>query len=430
MSPQYERYRPRGELSPITLYFTRALRVLIILILLFCCSRRIPDSAEKYLAASIAPSETGVNFIAGSFTSPSGREFWPEPVIHAAWPNGVLYLDSRLRPLHVRGFEQDERFSADAHGYALYTRTGSLVRAVLPDGRVAFEHTTSAWPRLLGSENWILLYTGDQSGIAFLDRKRGSMAGSYQQFASIVTAAVLADGDQSAILGMMDGSIEKFDLAASQSVWRIQAPAGRLPVIKGLAPAPAGKGFFAVSGSQPEMLCLIDQQGKIRWQRESPGDLRTKVMVFAGENYAVTHTANEIIILELDSGNELVRLRPGWERARPRPVGLIEEGGRRGDMDAANEGLRHGGLVPSEPRMANSEGRITWVSFAEAPSSGALYLSCSQNSTTTLYRLDADGRVRGCRVIDSPWAELTLSRDGSALAVAAQDALEIYRAIE
>jgi len=329
----------------------------------------------------------GEEHIERAYSHSFEKPLWPADGLYAVWPDRVLYLDNELRLLHARIFEADEPFSADAHGYVQYNRTGTLISSFTPTGETAFEHRASAWPKLSGSPNWILLYTGDQAGIAFLDRERGRMVGDYQQFASIITAGVLVDNDQNAVLGMMDGSIEKFNISENRSLWRVQSPSGKLPVIKGLAAAPAQKGVFVISGSQPEVLSLIDPQGKVRWSRESPGDLRTHIMAFASERFAVTHTEDTVIILDIDSKREIAR------------------------------------LIPS---IAN-EGRITWVSFAESPQAGTLYVSVTKGASTTLYHLTESGRVRGCRVIDSPWAELTIPQNAGALAVATRDGIFIYR---
>jgi hypothetical protein len=380
----HERYKTtKGELSLITIYSARAMRALVILLLLFLCSRTIPGTSIQSLAACIT---MGDEHIERAYSYSFERPFWPDTGLHAVWPDRVLYLDGELRLLHSRIFDEpDELFSADAHGFVQFTRTGTLMSSFTATGERAFEHRASAWPRLSGSANWILLYTGDQAGMAFLDRSRGRMVGGYQQLASIITAGALVDDDQNIVLGMMDGSVEKFSISENRSLWRTKAPAGRLPVIKGLASAQ--KGVFIVSGSQPEMYSFIDQEGKVRWSRKSTGDLRTQVMTFAGERFIVTHTANTLIILELDSKREIARLSP----------------------------------------IASNEDRITWVSFAESPRTGMASISVSKGASTTLYRLSADGRVRSCRVINSPWAELTIPQNGGALAVAARSGLYIYR---
>jgi hypothetical protein len=315
------------------------------------------------------------------------KPLWPDSGLHAVWPDRVVYLDRDLRLRHGRIFETEERFSADAHGYVQYSKTGTLITAVTPDGETAFEHKAAAWPRLSGSTNWIPLYTGDQAGIAFLDRAQGKMIGGYQQFASIITADVLVDNDQSVVLGMMDGSIEKFSVSENRSLWRMQAPAGRLPVIKGLAAAPAQKGVFVVNGSQPEILSLIDQNGKVLWSHASTSDLRTHIMTFASERFLITHSADTLSIFDIDSKMEIARLTPS---------------------------------------LAN-EGRITWVSFAESLRTGEVYVSVSKGANTILYHLAANGRVRACRVIDSPWAELTIAQNSGALAVAMRSGIYVYR---
>ena len=384
MDKRYERYKTQGDLSPLTVYSVRAGRIFVILLLLFICSRTVPNTSASSLVHVIT---MGEDYIVRANSSSFEKPFWPDAGLYAVWPDRVMYFDSELDQRHSRIFEGDDRFSADAHGYVQYSKTGTLISSITPGGMIVFEHRASAWPQVTGSANWILLYTGDQAGIAFLDRNRGQVVGEYQQFASIITASVLVDDDQNAVLGMMDGSIEKFNMSENRSLWRVKAPSGRLPVIKGLAAAPSQNGVFVVSGSDPEILSLIDQQGNVRWSRESAGDLRTQIMTFANEKFAVTHTADAVSILELDSKKELIRLIPP---------------------------LAH-------------EGRITWVSFVKSPQTGALYVSISKGANTALYHLSADGRVRSCRVINSPWAELTAAQNAGAIAMATREAISIYR---
>jgi len=376
-----EHYKTHGELSPLAIYTARTFRVLIIITLLIMCRRTIPDSSGKCLAASVTLYS---DYAAGSFTLPVEREFWPEPVLHAVWPEALLYLNNRLEALHEYFFQPEERFVADQYGYAIYSKTDPKMSVYAPNGELVFGYSSTGWPRLAGSANWIFIFTGDQSGIAFLSRRQGKMAGDFQQFASLVTAWVYTDtntGDESAVLGMMDGSIEKISIRDNRSLWRIEPPAGRLPVIKGLAAAPGG--VIAVSGSGPEHIMLIDHKGQVLWNRKTGGDLRTRVMARAAKNFAVTHTRDTAVILRLDTGKTFAELKP----------------------------------------VAADGERITWVSFAESPQT--LCLSVSQGARTAIYHIAANGRVRDCSVIDSPWAELALS--SGTLAITTRSALDIYQ---
>jgi hypothetical protein len=386
-----EHYKTQGELSPLALYLIRTARIVIVVVLLLVCGRTIPASPEKHLAASIDVHETRI--VRSSMQTVDGA-IWPDSSVYARWPDKILYLDAELRVRHARAFDTGELYSADAYGYADYSRTGAAITVFAGNGEKTFEHQTSAYPRLPDSPNWIFLYTGDQAGIAFLNRRQGNLQGGYLQFASLITAGVVLDDEESAVLGMLDGSIEKFALPENKSTWRIKPPAGRLAVIKSLAAIPArskAQGVFAVSGSEPEMYTLIDHDGRVRWSRKSDGDLRTHIMTFASDRFAAAHTARALVIMDLDTGDERFRLTPPF---------------------------------------AATEGRVTWVSFAASPRTDSLYAAISQNAHTAIYHLTANGRIRDFKVIDSPWAELTLSEDASALAIAAQDAIFFYRNAE
>ncbi|MDR2733673.1 MAG: hypothetical protein LBC99_03385 [Spirochaetota bacterium] len=371
-----ERYKTHGELSPLAIYTARMFRVVIIIALLVLCRRAVPDTGGKCLAASITPEG---DQITGSFTYPADREYCPATV-HAVWTDALLYLSGGLGVFSERFFRPEERFVADQFGYVIYSKTDPKMGIYAPNGELIFEHSGAAWPRLAGSAEWIFLFTGDQSGVAFLDRQGGEMGGGFQQFASMVTAWAYTEADQSAVLGMMDGSIEKISVIENRSLWRIEPPAGSLPVIKGLAAALSG--VVAVSGSDPEYISMIDHKGQVLWNRKTEGDLRTRVMVCATENFAVTHTRDTAVILCLDTGRVFAALKP-----------IADE-------------------------------RITWISVAESPR--ALYLSVSQGSRTTIYHIAANGRVRDCAVVDSPWAELALTAD-VLLAITTRDALNLYQ---
>lgn len=390
MALTYERYKAHGELSPLTVHLLRIVKLFLIGLLVLVSSRTVPDGDSMVTLASVRLEGNRLVRSGMEATSPQ-QPLWPSSSpLHAVWPDKVLYFDSSLNLQHATRFSTNELFTSDQWGYAVYRKTGTGIDIHSAQGEKLATHTASAWPRAIGSPAWLLLYTGDQAGLAFVDRKTGAQAGPYQQLASLITSAALTDREQAVVFGMVDGSLEKFSIRDAKTLWRKQPPEGQLAVVKGLAVDQNGESILVVSGSRPETMTRYSGSGTLIWSTPTGGDLRTQIMVHAGRRHAASQTARGLVLFDLENGDITRRLEPG---------------------------------LPSGAR-------VTWTSFAET-GSGEIHASVSAGAYTAVYHLDQNGNTKNCTILPTPWAEISLADKAShIIALATADGVSISRHLE
>lgn len=390
MARTYERYKAHGELSPLAAHLLRLAKLFSIGLLVLISRRSIP-AGESLLSLSSIQLEGNQLIRSQRETGTPQQLLWPSSApLHAVWPDKVLYFNNALALQHATRFAANELFTSDQWGYAVYEKTGTKIHLYSALGEKLATHSASAWPRAIGSAAWLLLYTGDQSGLAFIDRKTGVQRGPCQGLASLITAVALAEKEQAVIFGTVDGSLEKFSLTDAKTLWRKRPPAGQLAVIKGLTVDQDSQDILVVSGARPETITRYSAEGKALWSSPTGGDLRTQVKVHSGQSYAASQTQHGLVLFKRKNGSPVRCLKPG--------------------LSAAS--------------------RVSWTSFAETDS-GQVYASVSAGQYTTLYQLGRDGQIDNCTVLPSPWVEISLAdKAAHVLALASLDGVHILRQLE
>ncbi|HPH02200.1 MAG TPA: hypothetical protein PK297_04535 [Spirochaetota bacterium] len=388
MSLPHERFKAHGELSPLSTHLFSMTKILLVMLLVTISTRTVSSSGS---IATISRIETRQNSLVRSRLTSAADPAWPSSApLHALWPDTITYFNKNLDLLHAARFSTNEFFTSDRWGYATYTKTGNTIEVFNTNGEKISTHNAQAWPRATGSSKWLLLYTGDQSGLAALERASGTLVAPYQQLASLVTATAINEQEQSIVFGMVDGSLEKFSLRDTKTIWRQHPPEGRLSAIKGLTIQSGDSSILVVSGSRPETFSRYSNSGKLLWSTPTGGDLRTQVMVHAGYRYTASQTAAGLILYDLDSGSIVRRLEPN---------------------------------LPSGKR-------VTWTSFQETKT-GEILASISSGSFSAIYHLGPDLAIRNVSFVYSPWMECTLADNATqVVALAGQNGIEICRSLE
>lgn len=228
--------------------------------------------------------------------------------------NQVLYLSPALEITHRRNFVSNERFCADQWGYVVYRKVADDIVYYDRSGTKRFVARTATYPRLAGQGSHVALFTGDQSGIGFL-RTTGKESGGFQYFTTVISALAVSGPEESAYLGLLDGSLEKLHIPSGRTSWRSKPGGSRIALIKGVSLAPDRKAVAVLSGLDPEQYILYSAQGRRLWSYHTKGALRRQAWIAAGNRFCFGHTQGWVYVLDRNSGHLLYAdapSRPGW----------------------------------------------------------------------------------------------------------------------